>query len=284
MMVRFINYPTFETVREHFTDFMTVFNNRMLWVCYVPAVLMTLSSFTLLFNSPPTFPRWTIFASITLALISVATTLFILSPIHSTLVSTGFNKDIYNRLLSTSQTFQVIPAILQVIIGFFLLNTYFKDTKTFGRWVFIITFSIVFYTAGTDFVEKLINYPSWLTVGENDWVSFRKVAVSPAFFKVYLIPSYLPLIFTILLFWLRPKGIPKYLIVIVLLCIIELAVVTAIYFVPQLQMKLDTTFLKPQIDELIRNDFPLRGISGLLFYFTTALMFYKAGNAKSDLL
>ena len=280
MMVRFINYPTFEIVKEHFADFITVFNNRMIWICYFPAILMTLSSLSLLFNSPATFPRWTIVASIGLTLISVATTLFILLPIHSTLLLTGFNEDDYNRLLSVSIIFQVISATLQVIIALFLLNIYFNDTKPLGRWFFIITFSVVFYAAGTDYVEKFINYPSWLTVGKNNWVAFRKIAVSPDFFKVYLIPSYLPLIFTILLFWRRPKGIPKYFLAIVLFCILEIAIITGIYFVPQLQMKLDTTFSRPLIEELIRNDFPLRGIAGLIFYFFTAWGFFKAGQAR----
>jgi hypothetical protein len=70
-----------------------------------------------------------------------------------------------------------------------------------------------------------------------------------------------------------------------LICVLAIFVITAIYFVPQLQAKLDAKFSKPLIEELIRNDLPLRGIAGLIFYFTTALMFFRAGQAKlSDTL
>lgn len=94
---------------------------------------------------------------------------------------------------------------------------------------------------------------------------------------VFLIPGYLPLLLAIALFWRRPQGIPKYLVVIFLLSILYIFGITAVYFVPDLQVPLNKGYSKPLIQELMRSEILFRNPTGLIYWITTAWMFLEIG-------
>ena len=279
MMVHFVGYPRFDKIQEHTQTAMEIFNRRLTLVCYIPAGLLLFSSIALYWFSPNNFPRWTIISIIVLTTISVITTLFFIAPIHSTLPVTGFSETIQSKLTSISLYFQIIPLFATVILALTLLNKYLADTKPLAKWLFIFAFALIFYTAGTDYVETLIYYPMWSVVGEKDWFAFRHTS-ELYFFRVYLIPSYFPLILLIFLNWWRPKGIPRLFVLIALVCVLFILVVSATYFIPKLQVKLNASFSQQLIDDLNKNQFPLRGIPELIYFIVTAYMFIKIGKRK----
>jgi len=279
MMVHFVGYPRFDKIQEHIQTAMEIFNHRLTLVCYIPAGLLLISSFALYWFSPKIFPRWTIISIIILTTISVVTTLFFIVPIHSTLPVSGFSETVQNKLTSISLYFQIIPLFATVILALTLLNKYLADTKPFAKWLFVFAFALIFYTAGTDYVETMVYYPMWSVVGEKDWFAFRHTS-GLYFFRVYLIPSYFPLILLIFLNWWRPKGIPRLLVLIALVCVLFILGVSAAYFIPKLQIKLNEGFSQKLIDDLNKNQFPLRGIPELIYFIVTAYMFIKIGQRK----
>lgn len=277
-MMHYFVYPKFDKVHEHISVFMDVFNSRIIFLFYVPSILFLLSSISLFWFAPKTFPKWAIVTSNLLSTISVATIFFVLIPIQNSFsVTAGFEITKYNDLLSYSFTFQLIPIILQVILTFSFLNIFLSDKKKFNKWIFILLFASAFYTAGTDFIEKLINYPLWLTVGEKEWLIFRQGGHLFSFILVYLLPAFLPLLLLILMFWFRPTPIKLKLILIYFALYIFISVVSSIYFVPKLQLQLNKAYSTNLIEELIKMDFPLRFLPSLFIYALATFMFIKVG-------
>lgn len=277
MMTYFVNYPQMSKVHENSHDYLTTFNSKMVWFCVVPAVLMLCSSLLLTRFHSTVFQKWMIWTSVILAIITVTTTLFIIYPIHNKLPETGFTDSIQRELLYTALNFQIIPAIFQILIAFSLLNVYLKDTKPFARWLFISVFGLSLYTWGTLYMESLVGYPMWQLIAPSEWLATREtVGLNiPVFKWVFLIPDYLPLLLLIPMFWKRPLGIPKYYVAIAFICLLSIFLITALYFVPNIQLKLGQYYSKQLIEDLNTYDFPLRGIPGLLYFATIALMFLK---------
>ena len=279
MMVRFVGYLQFGSIHEHWQLAMDLFNRRMTWLCYAPAGILLVSSIALYWLSPGSFPRWTIISIILLTAVSVSTTLFVVSPIHISLPETGFTDAVQSRLTSLSSYLQLLPSLAVVVLAMVLLNNYLGDAKPLGRWLFILAFALTFYTAGTNYVETLIYYPMWSVIGGRDWAAF-KGSGGTHFFKVYLIPAYLPIIALILLNWWRPVEIPKLYVNISLLCNLFILAASAIYFVPKIQMKLEENYSRQLIDDLIKYQFPLRGIAEIVDFVAMGFMFLKIGQYK----
>jgi hypothetical protein len=272
-MIHFFVYPTFDKVHEHISAFMELFNSRIIFVLYIPLLLLLFTSISLFWFAPKTFPKWTIGVSVVLLSIATITIFFVLNPIQHSFSETGFDTTQYNNLLLYSLTFQLIPFVLQAILALTLLNKFSFGIK--GKWVFIALFTLAFYTAGTDFVEKLLNYPSWLYVSENEWMSFRLAVKSIALVWIYLLPAFLPLLLLILMFWFRPVTIKKQTVVIYLGLYLFISIITSIYFVPKLQIPLDKTYSRILIEQLTKMDFPLRFFPALITYALATFMFLK---------
>ena len=279
VMVHFVDYAALSKVQEHIRPVMDIFNSEMTKVYYLPAGLLLISTISLYWLSPKDFPRWTIFASIILAIISVGTTFFVIAPIHSNLAQTGLTETVEEHLLPISTNFQIIPATMQVMLTLYLLNIYFKNTKVFSRLLFILFFGLLFYSVGPSLVEGR-NYSFWGAVGEKDWLSFRHSGSPERFFGLFLIPSILPMFLSILLFWWRPKGFPKSFVVIFLLTQIGITIATATYFVPKLQLPLDKAFSESLISDLNKYNFIGREIIFYLGLITIAWAFLKIGQFK----
>lgn len=277
-MMHYFIYPTFDKVHENISNFMDVFNNRIIFLFYIPSVLLLLSSISLFWFAPKNFSKWIIWISIVLSAISVMTIFFVLVPIQNSFSSTnGFEKIQCDDLLSKSLTFQLIPIVLQVLLAFGLLNTFIKNESLFAKWVFIIVFSLAFFTAGSDFTEKILNYPLWLKVSTSEWMEFRQIVHTNAFLWIYLLPAFLPLLLIILMFWFKPKPIKRKFIFIYFGLYLFISVISSVYFVPKLQIQLNKAYSIKLIEELIKMDFPLRFLPSLLIYALAVFMFIKVG-------
>ena len=278
LMTHFVDYPGLRNIHEYTQPVFDIFTNRMTFICCIPAGLLLVSSIVFYWFNKGNFPSWTLISSVLLTIISVGTTLFFIYPIHQDLPTTGLTEGIQSRLLPLSLNFQIIPAMLQVILALILLNSYLKDTKFIARWIFIIVFVLSFYAMGTGFVEMFVNYPHWTSIGTNDWHSYR--FSGGKFFEVFLIPNFFPFLLAIALFWLRPKGIPKLYVWIHWLCNFSLFITTSLYFVPKVQLPLNVNFSEAIISDLIKYDLLFRFPAELLLFFIAGKMLYKIGQRK----
>ncbi len=283
MMTHFVIYSHFDKVHDNFQTYMGVFNYKMIFFCYFPAILMIASSILLWFNCPKAFPRWAVLASIILGFISVTTTFFAIIPIHKSLQASGFNVTNYNHLLFISSTFQIIPILFQILLAVWLLNIYLNDTKPFARWLFIIICVLNFYTQATGWTESFVAYPMWTEVSESDWLTFRGVVQTLKFLLIFLIPAFLPMLLMPFLFWFRPKGITKFYLIIYVIAFLWIFGITATYFVPDLQIPLDKIYSLKLIEELRRNDLLLRFPVELILIWLPFWMLVKVGLHRAKL-
>lgn len=282
MMIYFVDYPAISFVHENIQPVFNIFKQQLLFVYYVPAVLMVVSSIILLWKMPKEFPRWLISASVILELVSVATTFYVYNSVIAKLPATGFTPELQKQILPISLYLQIIPAACQAILGLVLLNICLKDTKPVGKLLFIIIFVLTFYTLGTGYVESLVNYKCWGFVGQTDWLTFRLINSKPIFLGIFLIPAFLPFLLIIPFIWLHPKAIPRSFTLIFFLAQLWIFITTSIYFVPKLQLPLNNGFSSKLIEDLNKYDFVLRGTAGLVLVFITAWMFIKIMKLKSN--
>jgi len=283
MMVYFIDYPALSFVHENIGQVFEIFKNKMWLVNYIPAVLMVASSIAFLLNAPKKFPRWSISASVILGMVSVATTFYTYSSAVSQLPATGFTPELQKQIFQIGFYLQIIPVACQLLLAFLLLNIYLKDRKPVGRWIFIIISGLTFYSTGTGYVESFVNYPFWGSVGAKDWLPLRFSGSEARFLGIFLIPAFLPSLLVIPLFWLRPKPIPVYFVIIFWLAQVWLFVVTAVYFVPKIQLPLNKGYSLKLIEDLNKYDFLLRGSVGLILFIITASMLVKILRQKREM-
>ena len=102
-----------------------------------------------------------------------------------------------------------------------------KKTQKPAIWLILITFALVFYGLGAASVESFVNYPTWALIGANEFRAYHR-ALSPLIIGYMVIPMLVTTLLTILLVWLRPASIPRWMIwlAIVLQLIVWISTVT----------------------------------------------------------
>ena len=274
-----ITFPRFDDVHEHWQEFMSLYNHKMTIFLKIPSILWFLSAILMYFFSPKIFPKWVIYVSILLTIITVSATLFSVLPLFDAMQSSGFNPEIHAKLVSVSTFFQIIPAGTVCLLNLFFLNIYFQTTKPIARWLFIIVLVLSFYLIGSNTVEALIEYRLWNIVSETDWLAYRRSGPSFGLFvAVYLLPGWIQILLIIPLIWLRPKGVSIMLPVCFLLLLIWAAFITATYFIPKAQMPLDSAYSKQILEDLVKNDDLKRVWVMYVLGIITSLMFFKSEN------
>jgi hypothetical protein len=271
-------YLEIAKIHQNFSDFMYLLHAVTRIIYSFPMFLMLLSTLGLLWFKPKVFPFWAIWLSILMSAISILSTIFIILPIETELSLHGFTSELNQSLLKSSFYYQIIPALIQSLLAFYLLNIYLKDTKFVGRWIFIIIFTFSYITLGTSQIEGFLNYPLWLTVDAADWTSFRQVIIDISESPVLPIIAILPLLLIIPMFWWRPKAIPKMAVILYGLTLFWIIGITIIYFVPDLQIPLNKENTKSMIEELMTNDFRYRVLFALGYFISPVWMFLKIGN------
>ena len=285
-MTYFVSYPQLHKVSKNIHNYMQLFNDKMILFCYFPAVLMIISHLILLLFCSKKFSCKMLWASFALASFSVLTTFLAIVPLQNELPTLGLTAELSSKLLMYSMYFQIIPAAIQVTIGLMLFNKILIETNDFRRILFIATFFLPLYAIGTLYIESLVGYPMWLLIDPSDWLATREaVGLNiPAFIWVFLIPVYLPLLLLIPMLWKRPFGISKYPVLVMLLSKLWVFVITAIYFVPDIQAKLTVEYSRVLIENLNKYDFPLRGIPDLIYVFTMLYIFIELKLTKENTL
>ncbi len=102
-----------------------------------------------------------------------------------------------------------------------------KKTQKAASWLILITFALVFYGLGAASVESFVNYPTWPLIGANEFRAYHR-ALGPLIIGYMVIPMLVTTLLTILLVWLRPAGIPRWMIwlAIVLQLVVWISTVT----------------------------------------------------------
>ncbi|MCP1382542.1 hypothetical protein [Runella salmonicolor] len=275
MMLQFIVNPQFANVHENFMLYTKTYHSLMIWVGYVPAVLMLLSAISMIWLAPTIFPKWAIYVSVVLGMISVVTTLWVMMPIYTQWAITGYDSAQNQYLLSQTLYFQIIPSALQVVILISFLHTYLQEAKPVAKWIFLLVVVLNFYNMGTTSIEGSLAYPLWETVGAKDWLAYRQTPPNLLFGIMFVFAAFCPIFLLIAMFWRRPKEIPRYLVTSYLLFVFYLFVITLLYFVPDFQVPLNSAYALSLIKKLGTDDLIYRAPAGLALQVIVAWMFLK---------
>ena len=272
----FLFYPSLPKIHEHYDTYLAVFNTSTRILMTYSSVALVFTSVLLLWFRPTSFPRSAIWISIALASLSTISTLFFIMPLQLSLWISGYNEALFQKLMSISKYFQIIPGFLQILISFWLLNRYLSHVKFVSRWIFILFITLTFFNTNYD---STVAFQLYTTVGASDWTVFRNAILPPLFFVV-LILAFTPILLTIPMFWLRPKSIPRYFVGIYGLIILWIFFISAIYIATKLQGYLEHNYSRLKIEELVNADLMYRGLPAMILTVITVCMFVKVGQDK----
>ncbi|HZV69535.1 MAG TPA: hypothetical protein VFG10_08325 [Saprospiraceae bacterium] len=150
--------------------------------------------------------------------------------------------------------------------------------------VFSVYILLTFYVFGGGIVNSLVAYRTWRAVGPNEFPEFHHIdsALIIPLFVVFFLLSFIP---QVLLLWLRPMVIPRWLVWVALLFNFITLVSTITIQIP-IQVELDKKFSLELIERLISTDFIYRRIPMLFLAIVNFIMLYKvvehAGNKSSN--
>jgi hypothetical protein len=284
-MIFALTYPPFKEVHENFKQHAIVFERYLIWVLYIPGVLMLLSAVALIFFRPACLPKWAIAGSAFLSLISVVTMFFGMVPLHHDWTTAGFDNLVFEQSKNITFAFQIIPSLLQALMAAGFMYVYLSDVQRTTRILFILLFILCFFPMGTIIVECHLNYALWATVAGNEWPAYRQAMDMPVFLAIFLIPFYLPIVLLIVIVCKKRAGLSRGLVMISLIALLYVFVISAAYFVPDIQFELDKYHSPKLLEELIRNEIWLRTPAELAYWATVAVMFWKfrpsAGKTES---
>lgn len=278
LMNHYVEYISLSKIHQNIEPVMNIFKNRMILASYIPSVLLVFASIYLYRLHLNYFSKKLIITTILVSTLSTLALLIFILPIHNALPISGLTEAVQNELYPKSFNLQVIPGVVNVIIALLLLNSLLKETKSIPRIIFMLVVGLTFYAMGTSVVEAYINYPSWTKIAEADWLGYR--FSGNKFAEVFLFPNFLPLLLIIPLFWRRPSGIPKSYVITFLLAQLYIFIVTAIYFVPKIQIPLNTNYSLKLIEDLSKYDLIFRVPAILLLLYITVKMLMKTEKIK----
>ena len=151
-------------------------------------------------------------------------------------------------------------------------------------WLFLITFTLVFYGMGASFVESFVNYPTWRYIGAAEFQAYHQ-ALSPLIIGYMVVPVFLAIPLTALLLWKRPFPIPSWALWLALLMQIIGAVSSFAIQIP-IQRQLSSNGLSlALIDQLISTNFWFRRIpmfiNSVLFFWMMSLILRNGSRQRS---
>ena len=152
-------------------------------------------------------------------------------------------------------------------------------------WIFLISFTLVFYGMGASFVESFVNYPTWRLIGANEFRAYHQ-ALSPLVIGYMVIPMLITTILTMLLLWFRPAPIPRWAIWLAVVLQLIIWVSTVAIQLP-IQMKLSRDGLSlPLIEHLIFTNWWLRKVpqimNAVLFLWLLSLLLMVNSQRRAE--
>jgi hypothetical protein len=119
-------------------------------------------------------------------------------------------------------------------------------------WIITIYFLLTFYTFGASMIGSFAMYHTWRFVGENEFITMHMES-GQRIVMFFVLPTVVMTIFQILLFWHRPKIVPKTLVWVSLVCCMIPWFSSAFIQIP-IQLKLDQGKDSALLEWLILSD------------------------------
>ena len=120
-------------------------------------------------------------------------------------------------------------------------------------WAFLVTLAFTLYMTGMIWSMQVLEYPLFALVGRNEFPAYH-AAHNRALPFFVILPSVLAFISAVVLFWIRPAGIPLWSVVVVVALDLAVLVLTAVQLAP-LHGKLDREgFSTEVITTLVRGN------------------------------
>lgn len=160
------------------------------------------------------------------------------------------------------------------------------DKKTLSSpisiWLFLATFCLIFYGLGASYVESFVNYPTWPLIGANEFRDYHR-ALSPLIIGYMVVPMLVGTAFNFLLVWVRPKQIPRWIVILALALQLIIWISTAMIQLPiQFQLSADGLSI-PAIERLIFTNLWFRKIPQIIMSALFIWMMYLVLRENTDL-
>ncbi len=120
-------------------------------------------------------------------------------------------------------------------------------------WAFLVTLALTLYMTGMIWSMQVLEYPLFALVGRKEFPSYH-AAHNRGLPLFVILPSVLAFASAVVLFWIRPAGIPLWLVIVVVALDLAVLVSTAVWQAP-LHGRLDREgFSSETITTLVRGN------------------------------
>ncbi|AQG80479.1 hypothetical protein [Spirosoma montaniterrae] len=118
----FVNYPTWLLIdKSDFKAYHNALGPRIVVTMVIPFALSTVFNVLLFWFRPPSVPRWSVWATVVLALIGWVATATVQIPIQIQLGETGYSKEAIEQLIRTDLLMRSVPGYSRLSIAFWML-------------------------------------------------------------------------------------------------------------------------------------------------------------------
>ena len=143
----------------------------------------------------------------------------------------------------------------------------------------MLRIALGFYVYGATVLEVFVYYPAWAHI-HSDWVGF-KVLVDRLIIPYYVVPCFLVLIPSVLMFWHRPAVIPRWSVWAALVLLFIPTVSTLAIQLP-IQFKLEEGFDPVLYQKLRSTDLIYRQIAAFLGFLLNGWMLLRVMQNQKD--
>lgn len=119
----FVNYPTWRLIGQgEFLAYHQALSPLIIGYMVIPLVVTTILTLLLAWFRPVPIPRWAIWVSVVLQLISWISTATIQIPIQTELSTTGLSLPLIDQLIVTNFWFRKVPQVVNVILFVWMMS------------------------------------------------------------------------------------------------------------------------------------------------------------------
>ena len=119
----FVNYPTWRLIGEaEFRSYHQALSPLIIGYMVIPVLIATVLTIFLAWFRPAQIPRWAIWLSIILQLISWISTAAIQLPIQFQLSSNGLSEPLIEQLIFTNWWYRKVPQIINTILFVWMMS------------------------------------------------------------------------------------------------------------------------------------------------------------------
>jgi hypothetical protein len=147
-----------------------------------------------------------------------------------------------------------------------------ETNKNIVNWVTSLRIALGFYIYGATVLEVFVYYPAWVHI-KNDWITF-KALVDRLIIPYYVVPCFLVIIPSVMMFWYRPSSIPRWSVWAALILLLIPTISTLAIQLP-IQFKLEEGFDQLLYEKLRSTDLIYRQIAAFLGFALNWWMLLK---------